>query len=251
MKKITLLLICLQFLSCSSDSSNESITEGNVIPDLSGVTLTPQNSVVYGFGEHIPYRLEKGNTILENYNYKWTTNDTTHGLVYAGDYMSRIIGESVVSVSDEHGNTVSATVNIKPTITTIYDIPYVKWGATTDEIIRGMKPEWTLTFNRWPFLEVMFKRGNDVIKYSLGSEGLATIEYMQNYNFASLFGGETMNVSTFVNYNSERFIELKHDDPHYYGYKRWFHINEFNQKVYVDIEVNQTSDRWKLRYSRS
>jgi len=247
MKKFITLLSALSLMACSSDS-DEAVT--NQVATLDGATISPQVTSVIGYFKGVDYVLSKNGQILNNYDYEWSVSDTLKGWHNRGNYRSRLIGDVDVFVKDAAGNTLTASVKNIAAVTDIPEIPYVKWGATRQEIINGVAAAggWSLIYDQWPWLDLKFKKGNHIFEYNLsGSTGLHRVYFIYNYASITNSGGVTES-SKLVNYNNERFLQVSPSDTHWYGYSRWWYKNALGQMVYLDIESNATQTLYKLRY---
>lgn len=257
MKKTLLLLSAIVIAGCSSDASDSSVIadpgEETIIPTLQGAVITPTTSSLTGYGENIEYVITKNGVALENWDYQWAVSDTLHGFVNGGFFQSRLIGQTAVTVTDNAGNTLNAAVQTNAKITDMPDMPYFKIGATREEIIAGMESSgWTKFFDQWPWVEIKYKKGTKVVHYSFGgAAGLFRADYINDYYDITASGGVS-DVNYLLDYNNERFLRLSVTDSHYYGYMRWYYINQFEQKVYVEIKSDQSnSPKYTLRFSGS
>lgn len=256
MKKYLLFFIALFILSCSSDrdseNSNNNTNPPIAIETLNDATITPINSSVIGYEQKIEYILKKGTKTLSNTDYSWSVSDTLHGRtnVY-GHFYSRIIGETNVIVKDNNGNSLTTNVKINPKITDIPNIPFVKWGATNSEIKRNINSDWALVDDQYLYPDLIFKKGKIAVKYNISvSGGLYSVQMTDNFTYGWDEGFTDPNKLT--DFNDERFIKLKNNDPNYFGYNKWWYTNPIdNKKVYTYLSASSQQGPYLLQYKQN
>ena len=250
MKKSLLLLLFLSLAACSSDSDSDA-ADAYTEP-LDGAVLTPHEFTLIGNARQYRYYIVKGQDTLDNLKYKWAVSDTLKGRIYNdGSFYSGIIGQNNVMVSDNDGNTLTATMNTVPAITDIPEIPFIKWGASIEEITAAITPlGWTRIGYTQSITDPVYKKGNVVIEYSTSaSTGMYDVEFNEDWNYGGIIFYDSEKL---LNYLRERYLVLDINDPNYYGVSRWWYVNEFGQKVYANVQgfTNTSPYHYTLRFAK-
>ena len=244
MKKITLIFILTTaFFSCS-DTDSDAVQNRT----LEGVILTPANSNVIGYGHYTGYELKRGDEFLEIYNYTWTSSDTLVAVGRDGGFISRLVGQATITVSDNEGNTLTSVMTVNPKITNMPDVPFIRWGANYNEIITSINSDWILVNDNTSY--PVFKKGSHAVKYRIEYNALVAVEFIENYDSSIGFGGGTTDSNRLIDYNNENYIRMMMNDPNWNGFQRWWYTNEHNQKVFIGIFGDSSHSYYKLVYSK-
>ncbi|PIF44298.1 hypothetical protein CLU96_1239 [Chryseobacterium sp. 52] len=197
MKRILLMLSIGIVASCSN--SNDDNVSNN---DLLNASISPSSSTVMGgFNNDVTFTITKDGKTLANSNYSWTAssdlivkNPTNNN---NGSYLAKIIGTYNVSAKDAKGNSLSATVEVKPSITDVPEIPFMKNGATASDIKNNVT--WTLVSETSK--KITFEKGDFVLQYIVIYQNSNVFDSVIYYNKSQNF-----DQTKFVLYCNERYV---------------------------------------------
>lgn len=242
MKKLVYFLALPLITSC--DSSNDNIQSDFIVDDdLSHAVITPSKQTLKGYNKTVEFSISKNGKILNNTKFNWTSSNEKTGTINNGKFYSKIIGSTNITVKDSESNTLTASIIVNPEVTDIPEIPYIKWGANSSDVINNVSG-WNLSSTTYPYGDPIYTKGTWTLKYYNGSSGLWKIE-LSSYD-------DTIGTQQkFQLHNSERYELISTADPNYYGYIRWYYINPLdNKKVYVDIG-NNGGTNYYLRFKNN
>lgn len=230
-------------VSCSDNSDNISTTP-NTGTTLENAMLSPASVNVTGINKTVSFELKTNGVILKNSDFSWAISNADIGhLDNQGIFSSAMIGKAVVSVKDKNNKSINANIVVNPMVTDVPDIPYIKWGSYTDEIINNVNG-WNLTSTSTTNSVLEFKNGNWSLKYFIGNTGLWQVQLSSSEI-------QFNDSDKFTSYNSERFKLVQPSDPNYATWARWYFVNSNdNKKVYIDV-VKISNSSYYLRYKNN
>ncbi|WP_312303891.1 hypothetical protein [Chryseobacterium sp.] len=227
MKKI-LLFFGLLIISCSGSNDNISDSPPENTISIKDATITPKYSKLSGYNSKLDFEVKVGNSIIPNNNLTWSTDNSKSVFLNYGTLYSRIIGSAKITVKDKNNNTLTADVVIEPSILSIPLVPFIKWGATGNEVMSSVN--WDLYDNPYPYNTTpSFKKDNFILKYFISStEGLYRIDLSHI--------SEINNLSKYKTYFDERYEKVESNDPGFMSHTRWYSNDlSTSKKTYMDI----------------
>lgn len=243
MKKTLIFAISTVILniSCSENNDNNNSTP-YIEPSLENSILSPASVNVTGINKTINFELKTNGVTMKNSDFNWSISNEDIGHIdNKGNFSSQMIGNAVITVKDNKSKSISANVIVNPSVTDIPDVPFIKWGSFSNEIINNVSG-WTLVSSS--NVNTEYKKGTWSLKYILDNMGLWQVQLSSS---ESQFNSS----DKFMSYNSERFKVVQPSDPNNASWARWFFLNpNGNNNVYVDIvKISNTS--YYLRYKKN
>ncbi|MDV4026130.1 hypothetical protein CMT52_17500 [Elizabethkingia anophelis] len=179
MKKYLLLFGLVTLFACGGRTDTLTIDPEKPVVDNNyyinnNTKIAPANIEFTGISQKVLIKVYDNNKEIPSNNFNWKIENEYIAAVNGNEYVyvnSSKIGATSLILTDKKGTKLSAKIVVKPEITDLHEPPYLKLGATREEVIANVNLKHDKDFSQDYRLNFVDSDGNRVF-YLFNSKGL-------------------------------------------------------------------------------